>query len=180
MTEGRPVFAPGLGKALGLFFGLLVSLWLLVGPPSAQAGLVFERPNGSAIRFDGGPRAWCGPWDEDVARPSIHVGLRNARRGWELSAIRRSLEIGQPIEFPNDFVWNRPRGAHLFVAAGRIEASTAEEESSRSLVFSRASCRLGGVVEFSIDAVLGSELFGGKAVKVSGTYRGHVSKPPYS
>lgn len=162
----------------GLVVALLASVCLLVGASAAEAGLVFKRPDGSAIRFTGKPRAWCGAWDDEVARPSIHVDLRNARRGWELGAVRRDLEVGRRINFPNDFISKRPRGALLFVADAAIEASTAEEESSGSMVFSHVSCRLGGVVEFSIDALLGSELFNGKPVRVSGTYRGHVSKQP--
>lgn len=162
-------------RGLRVFSVALVAASLLVSASAAEAGLVFKRPNGSAIPFEGKPQAWCGAWDDEVARPSVHVGLRSARRGWELSAVRRDLEIGRPIDFPNDFVSRRPRGALLFVAAAGIEASTAEEESSGSLVFSQASCRLGGVVEFSIDALLGSELFGGKTVRVKGSYRGRVS-----
>jgi hypothetical protein len=154
----------GFSKALALVVGMLVSLCVLVAASPAEAGLVFKRPNGSAIRFDTAPKAWCGPWDEDVARRSIHVAARSPRRGWELSAVRRDLEVGKPIEFPNEFVSSRPHGAQLFVASGRIEASTAEEESTGSMVFSRMSCRLGGLIEFSIDAVLGSELFDGKSV----------------
>lgn len=163
---------------LGLVVGLLATSCLLVGANAAQAGLVFERPDGSQIRFTGTPRVWCGPWDEEVARPSIHVTLRSPRHGWELSAVRRNLKTGRPIEFPNDFVSTRPRGALLFVFDGAIEASSAEEESFGSIVFSQLSCRLGGSVEFSVDAVLGSELFNGKRVRVFGTYRGHVSKQP--
>lgn len=156
----------------------LISASLAPGASAAEAPLVFERPDGSEIRFNGAPRVWCGPWDETVARRSVHVSLRNAKRGWELSAVRRDIEVGRPIGFPNEFVYTRPRRAQLFVFDGPIEASSAEEESSGSMVFSRLSCKLGGVVEFSIDAVLGSELFGGKPVRVSGTYRGHVSKQP--
>lgn len=122
---------------------------------------------------------WCGPWDEEVARPSIHVALRGPRHGWELSAVRRNLKTGRQIEFPNDFVSTRPRGALLFVFdTSIIEASSAEEESSGSMVFSQVSCRLGGVVEFSVDAVLGSEFFNGKRVRVSRTFRGHVTERP--
>jgi hypothetical protein len=152
----------------------------LANAASAQAGLAFERLDGKQIRFTGTPRVWCGPWDDEVARPSIHVVLRAPRHGWELSAVRRNLKTGRPIEFPNDFVSTRPRGALLFVFDAAIEASSAEEESSGSMVFSRVSCRFGGVVEFSIDAVLGSEFFNGKRVRVSGTFRGHVSRQPRS
>lgn len=165
-------------RVCGFVAGLLASSCLLTGATAAEAELAFKRPDGSTIRFEGKPRAWCGPWADDVARPSIHVMLRGARRGWELSAVRRDVHFGQSIEFPNDFVWNKPRGAQLFAFDAPIEASTAEEESSGSIVFSHLSCQLGGVVEFSIQAVLGSELFNGKSVQVSGTYRGHVSKRP--
>lgn len=93
-----------------------------------------------------------------------------------MSAVRRDVQIGQAIEFPNDFVWNKPHGAQLFAFDAPIEVSSAEEESSGSIVFSRLSCQLGGVVEFTVQAVLGSELFDGKFVQVSGTYRGYVSR----
>lgn len=165
-------------RAGGLVAGLVVAVLLLAAAPAAEAGLVFKRPGGSEIQFAGSPRVWCGPWDDEVARSSVHVALRNARRGWELSAVRRDLVPGGRIEFPNDFVSKHPRGALFFAFDGAIEASSAEEESSGSMVFSRLNCRPGGVVEFSIDAVLGSELFNGKPVRVSGTYRGRVSSPP--
>ncbi len=159
-----------------LFAGLLISSCLLVNTSTAEAGLAFERPNGSAIPFTGTPRVRCGPWDDEVARTSIHVELRGARRGWELSAVRRDLKPGRRIAFPNEFVSTRPRKVLLFVYDAAIEASTAEEESFGSMVFSRLSCRPGGVVEFSIDAVLGSEFFNGTPVHVSGAFRGYVSK----
>lgn len=156
----------------------LAWLGLLVASPPAEARLAFTRPNGSEIRFGGTPRAWCGPWDSEVARPSVHVELRSARRGWELSAVRRDLRIGRPIEFPNEFVFARPQGAQVFVYDSSIEASTAEEESSGAMEFSRLSCNRGGVVAFSIEATLGSEFFDGALVGVSGSYRGHISKAP--
>lgn len=162
----------------GLVAGLSALALLLAAAPAAEAGLVFKRPGGSEIQFAGTPRAWCGPWDDQVARPSLHVALRNARRGWELSAVRRDLTVGGRIEFPNDFVSTRPHGAQLFAFDGAVEASSTEEESSGSIAFSQVSCRLGDVIEFSVDAVLGSELFNGRPVRVSGTYRGHVSKRP--
>ena len=160
--------------------GVLASWFLLlaVGGSAAEARLVFKRADGSVIRFAGTPRAWCGPWESDVARPSVHVALGTGTHHWQLSAVRRDLKIGRRIRFPNDFVWNRPRGALLFVADGANEASTAEEESSGSMKFSRQSCRRGGVVAFSIQAIIGSEFSDGAPVRVSGTYRRQVSEQP--
>jgi hypothetical protein len=165
-------------KAIGGLIVLLLTSCFAVAASAAEAPLVFKRTDGSAIRFAGTPRAWCGPWDEEVARRSVHVSLRGAKRGWELSAVRRDIKVGRPIEFPNEFVYTRPRRAQVFVYDAAIEASSAEEESSGSMVFSRLNCKLGGVVEFSIDAILGSEFSDGEPVQVSGTYRGRVSKRP--
>lgn len=162
-----------------LSVGLAALLFLAMEVSAARAGLSFERPDGSKIRSGAPPRVWCGPWDDQSARRTIHVMARGARRGWEVSAVRRDLAIGRPIEFPNAFVSTKPRGAQIFAYSGAIEASSAEEESSGSIVFSQVSCRLGGTVEFSVEAVLGSELFGGKPVRVSGTFRGRVSQSPH-
>jgi hypothetical protein len=159
-----------LGRALASW-----CLVIAVGGSAAEARLVFKRADGSVIRFTGTPRAWCGPWERDVPRLSVHVALGRGLHHWELSAVRRDFQIGRRIRFPNDFVWNRPRRALLFVADGANEASTAEEESSGSMEFSRVSCRRGGLVAFSIRAVLGSEFSGGEPVRVSGTYSGRVS-----
>ncbi len=161
--------------------GGVLALWCLllaVGGSAAEAGLVFKRADGSAIRFTGTPRVWCGPWETDVAHPSVHVAVGSVKHRWHLSAVRRDLTIGRRIGFPNDFVWNRPRGALLFVADGANEASTAEEESSGSMEFSRLTCRRGGVVALSIQGRVGSEYSDGESVRVSGTYRGRVSARP--
>jgi hypothetical protein len=160
--------------------GVLASWCLLlgVGGSSAEARLVFKRADGSVVRFAGTPRAWCGPWESDVGRPSVHVALGTSKNHWHLSAVRRDLAIGRRIKFPNDFVWNRPRGALLFVADGENEASTAEEESSGSMAFSRVTCRRRGLVAFSIQGILGSEFSDGESVRVSGTYSGRISARP--
>ena len=161
----------------GALLGLVMALsCLAVGASAADARLTFERPDGSTVRFAGPPRVWCGPWEPDVANRSVHVRLRNEKRVWDLSAVRRDVELGQPIEFPNGFVWNKPHGALLFAAYSRNEASTAEEESSGSMTFSGVSCRRDGVVAFSIDAVLGSEFIDGDLVKVTGTFSGRMEK----
>jgi hypothetical protein len=163
-----------------LAVGASIALCLLVCASPAAAALVFKHPNGAAIHFPGSTQVWCGPWEEGVARPSVHVVAGNGRAHWEISAVRRDVKLGRPIEFPNSFVHDRPHGAFLFVGVARsgIEASSAEGEGSGSLVFSRLDCQLGGAVEFRVRATLGSELFDGERVKVSGTFSGEVAEPP--
>jgi hypothetical protein len=154
---------------------------LLVGAAAADAELVFEHPDGSPIQFNGTARAWCGRWSAEVARKSVHVELRSRSGVWEMSAVRRDVKVGRPIEFPNEFVDTKPRRGFIFVGVlgkAPIEASSAEEEGSGSMTFSHLDCSPGGLVEFGAEAVLGSEFFEGESVKVSGTYSGHVGKPP--
>lgn len=158
----------------GLAILLVSSCLTLAAAAPARAELTFQRPDGSAIAFHAAPRVWCGPWDADVAVPSLRITAGRGLHHWELHVVRRDLKIGRPLRFPNIFTWNRPRGAMLFVADAPIEASTAEEEASGSLTFSRLSCRRGRTVAFRIDAVLGSELIDGDRVRVSGTFRGRV------
>jgi hypothetical protein len=167
----------------GLAAVALTASCFLALASAAEAELVFEHPDGSPIQFKGAPRAWCGPWDLEVPRKSVHVELRNRHGGWEMLAVRRDVKVGRPIEFPNSFVDTKPRKSFLFVGVlgkSPIEASSAEEEGSGSMMFSHLDCDPGGLVEFSVEAVLGSELFGGESVKVSGTYTGDAGKPPRS
>jgi hypothetical protein len=158
---------------------VVACLLACAGASGVDAKLTF-RSHGSVLRFEGRPRVWCGPWADDVARPALHVALTDTpRRGWTLDAVRRDLRVGEPIRFPLDFVFDGPRGAQLFVADGRrIEASSAEEESSGSLTFTHAGCRRGALVAFTIDAALGSEYFQGGRVGVTGSFRGRVSSAP--
>lgn len=152
----------------------------LVAPSVAAGSLTFSRADGSPIDFAGRARAWCGRWSPEVGRRSVHVELLSGRRArWEMRGVLSDLHSHPRVRFPDDFVFDHPRGALLFVAApGGIEASSAEEESSGSISFSHLGCRRGGVLEFTVQATLGSELFEGETVSVSGTYRGRIGAAP--
>jgi hypothetical protein len=148
--------------------------------PAAGAGLRIARPDGSAIQFSGAPQVWCGPWEQQRRRRTIHVELRNPDRAWELRAVLADVDGGQRIRFPTEILAGRPRDAMLFVYRRRplIEASTNEEEAAGSLAFSAATCEPGGTVSFGVHAVLGSELFGGARVRVDGSFSGVVGEAP--
>jgi hypothetical protein len=75
------------------------------------------------------------------------------------------------VRFPHSFVFDKPTGALLFAADGRNEASSAEEESSGRMTFTRARCgRTTLDVRFRVDAVLGSEFFDGAPVRIRGSF----------
>ena len=159
--------------------GLAALLIVLVAAPAAtDAKLRFARQDGSVISFSAKPRVWCGPWEPDVHKRSVHVTVRGRKRHWDLSAVRADVKAGTMVKFPTDIIFNKPHGAELFVADAPNEASTNEEEASGSMTFTHVTCRHGGVVAFKIDAVLGSELSDLGTISVTGTFRGHVASAP--
>jgi hypothetical protein len=155
--------------------GSAVLLAVLLAAPVAQAKLRFTREDGSVISFSAKPRVWCGAWEPDVKKRSVHVAVRGRKRHWDLSAVRADVRPGTQVKFPTDFVFNKPKGAQLFVADAPNEASTNEEEASGSMTFTHVTCKHGGVVSFTIDAVLGSEFSDLGTISVTGSFRGHVS-----
>lgn len=169
--------------------GLCALLFLLASASGAEAKLVFKRPNGKVIPFTGTPQVWCGPWDSEDARTAIHVELTELRgdrlvRRWEFSASQAEVRAGTRVKLPNEFASRRPLRAFMFVAVPSsrptavIEASTNEEEALGFIAFSRLSCELGGVVEFRVHALLGSEYFQGTHARVNGTFSGVVGEAP--
>jgi len=158
--------------------GLLAAAGLLmIASANAFASdLKFTGASGATIRFSGTPAVRCVPWEPGADARILQVQLRNANRSWELRAVLADVAAGQRIHFPTSIVDAHPHGALLFVAQRRplIEASTNEEEASGWLSFSQASCLRGATVAFTVHAVLGSELFEGRKVRVDGTFTGTV------
>lgn len=154
--------------------GLPVVLLLLLAAP-AHARLTFTRADGTPIAFRGPVKVSCGRWSQDSSRPALHIAQGGRKRHWSLDVVRRDIKLGTPLGFPNAFVFDKPRGAELFVADAPNEASTAGEDSSGSVTFARAGCRQGARVAFRIDAVLDSEFGNGDPVHVKGRFRAAVN-----
>lgn len=152
-----------------------------------EDNLTFVRQNGSALEFPDGldVYAWCGPWETDfVPDPSIHVfyGSGSTDVPWMiLLAVLEDVTLGVPLAFPNDFLWDAPTGASLYVGdpvGGWNEASSQQAESAGQITFTQLECGDGGVVEFSVDAKLGSEFHMGPTITVTGTFRASLTGPP--
>ncbi|HEX2190666.1 MAG TPA: hypothetical protein VHG51_17280 [Longimicrobiaceae bacterium] len=142
--------------------------------------LVFERADGSRVQFSGTPRVWCGVWEEGVVgAQTLHVRLGSAAGPrWELRAVIPQVYTGQPIAFPNTFVWDDPRGAEIFVLDAPNELSTGTPGSSGSITFERLDCAGTGGVRFRIDAVIGSEFGDGAPIAASGTFGAPITGRP--
>src|ERR1700752_67368 len=146
-------------------------------PDPTQNNLVFTREDQSQISFSSDAQlyVWCGPWQEgEVDTESIQVFfgvLAQPEAGWHRRAVVAGVTLGEPLPFPNDSVWDQPNHVSIFVLDPPNELSTHEPESSGSIVFQRLDCGSDGDVEFTIDAVIGSEFGDSTPVHVAGTFR---------
>ena len=156
---------------------LVTLLALAVWPNVSAADLrvantvSLERPDGSPIQVAQNLRVWCGRWERDVPRRTLHIraGGRKAPV-WQLSAVVADIKRHPVVRFPHFFVFDKPTGAQLFAAAGDNEASTNEEEASGRITFSRIRCGPRLAVRFRVRAVLGSEFFEGDELTMRGSF----------
>jgi len=155
-------------------------------PTDGGAGgntLTFTRQNSTTVAFAGGAvrYVWCGEWESGlVPAQTVHVWVGGPSAGnpyWYLQAVIADVTIGQPLTFPNSFVWDQPTEAHVFLSDPTNELSTAESGASGSVTFEALNCTTGQPVRFSANAVLGSEV-GGPTVTMSGTFEATVGAPP--
>lgn len=147
--------------------------------------VVFERPDGSKVQFGTDIQIWCGAWEEGlVPNQTLHimVGAQTSGDGalkyWWLRAVVDDVTIGEEMTFPNSFIWDEPKDVDIFVFDSPNELSTQDERSSGSIVFQQLQCHLGGDVEFTIEAVIGSEFGDGPPLQVEGSFQGKVTLEP--
>lgn len=147
-----------------------------VNPLFVENNLVFERTDGSRVQFESSVEIWCGPWEKgEIPVETLHITARGS--GWSYWNIRAVLEDvvpGEKIYFPNTFIWNQPQGADIFVCDEPNELSSSEEESRGWIMFERTGCGRLNSVQFSIDAVLGSEYHDGDSLKVYGSFKAGI------
>lgn len=153
-------------------------------PVDTQNSVVFTRANQTTITFSSAARlyVWCGAWEPgSINAPSVHIAYGGPGTNdpfWQLSAVRANVTIGQPLSFPNTFVFDQPKNADIFVLDPPNELSTQIATSSGSITFQRLNCNTGGAVEFTINAVIGSEFSGSPSVTASGRFQAAIGSPP--
>ncbi len=147
--------------------------------------LTFTRPNGTQVGFNSRTFVWCGQWEGDEIPANtlnILVGYDSKDPEnyayWNLRAVVSDVEIGEEIKFPNDYVWDQPKGILLFVYDPPNELSNDQEESNGGIVFQKLQCGFSGEVQFTINAMLGSEYHGGDSMRVSGDFYAPYTGPP--
>ena len=150
----------------------------VVWPDASAAGLrvantvSVTRADGTAVLVAPDLRVWCGRWERDVPRRTLHIRVGVAGSPvWQLDAVVADVRRRPVVRFPHSFVWNKPTGARLFAVDGDNEASSAEEEASGRISFGRVRCGRRLAVRFRVRATLGSELFDGDSLTLRGSFR---------
>ncbi len=152
--------------------------------PAVQNELVFTRADQSIISFASGASlyVWCGPWEEGlILAPSLHVVLYGPApedHAWRLEAVLADVRLGQPLTFPNEFIWDHPKGVQLFVHDHPNEATTNLGNAAGSITFEQLRCGSDGFVQFSVDATLASEYSDGTPIRMKGRFRAPIGQPP--
>jgi hypothetical protein len=125
---------------------------------------------------------WCGDWQPgEIPVPALHVWIGTPQQGhayWWLRAVIKDIELGTTMSFPNYFIWNDPDSVAIFLLDPPNELATDTEESTGSIVFHRIPCPGGSTLDFTIDAVLGSEYGNMPMVAVCGRFTEEVTGAP--
>jgi hypothetical protein len=152
---------------------LVLAVWPNVSAADLRvtSTVALARADGSAVQFAQNLRVWCGRWERDVPRRTLHIraGARNGAF-WRLDAVVADVRRRPVVRFPHSFVWNKPTGAQLFAVEGNNEASSSEEEARGRISFDTIRCGRRLAVRFRVRAVLGSEFFGGDALTMHGLF----------
>ncbi len=133
-------------------------------------GVVLTRADGTVVPIKQTIRVWCGPWASDVRTPAVHVLAGSRRAVWTMSAVLADVRRNPVVRFPHSFVFDKPTKAQLFAAEARNEASTAEEESSGKITFTKVQCGKRLDLRFKVDAVMGSEFSDGTPLTIRGSF----------
>jgi hypothetical protein len=140
--------------------------------------LVFKRSSGTEIDFSTGFYCYCDEWESsNVPDWTFHViagfdpgGHTVGDPGWRLKIVVADVTLDEPINLPVNFIWDQPEHGSLFILDPPNELSSAADDCSGSITIHRLICGNDGGIEFSIDAVIGSEFHGGGSVTVTGSF----------
>jgi hypothetical protein len=133
--------------------------------------VALTRADGTVVPVAPRLRVWCGPWERDVPRRTLHVRAGALGALWRLDAVVADVRRQPVVRFPHSFVFDKPTGALLFAVDGEAENSSAEEEASGRISFGKVRCGRRLAVRFRVDAELGSEFFEGAGLGLHGSFR---------
>lgn len=145
--------------------------------------IIFVRKDLSVVQFsESAPiYIWYGDYNlGEASKPALHVwvGARSPTQPyWLLRVVTSRIELNVPLSLPRVFVKDVPKGIQLFLCDPPNELATTREGSSGTITFHKHPSS--GLVDFSIDAVMGSEYFDLPTVTARGRFIGQITAPPF-
>jgi hypothetical protein len=143
---------------------------------SIENALAFEAADSTAIATGATPYACCGLYDpsfvNERALRLILYDPANQAAGWQILILIDRAVAGDTTSLPTMVVApSKVPRVSMFVTTLNGEWNSDAEESSGSIVVHSFQCTFSTIrVDFSVDAVLGSEL-AGPTIRVKGTFR---------
>lgn len=150
----------------------------------SSGALTFMRADSTYVDLSSATHlyVWCGDWEhEEVTVPALHIWMGSFTQGqpyWYLRAVVSDVVVGEPLAFPNNFIWDQPDSVHIFLLDQPNELATDTEMASGTITFHQFPCPSGSTVDFTIDAVLGSEFGGSPSVEAMGRFTTEKTGPP--
>ena len=143
-----------------------------------QDSLVFQRSDSTIIEMGTTPLVCCGLFDPGfVNEPAMRVVLYDSafqKAGWQIIILTNRAVPGATTTLPTTVVPpSKIEHVSMFVTTALGgEWSSATEESSGSIVVHSFQCTSTTIrLDFSVDAILGSEVAGPSPIRARGTFR---------
>ncbi|HEX7076869.1 MAG TPA: hypothetical protein VF363_00435 [Candidatus Eisenbacteria bacterium] len=139
--------------------------------------IVFQRPDSSAVAMGTTPIACCGLYDPGfVNEKAMRIVLydpANQGPGWQILILVDRAQAGVTTTLPTSVVPpSKAPYVTMFATTTAGEWSSDTEESSGTIIVHSFRCTSTTIqIDFSVDAVLGSELAGGPQMRVQGAFQ---------
>jgi hypothetical protein len=138
--------------------------------------LVFTRADSSRVTMGVIPLVCCGPYDpgfvNERAMRIVFYDPANLLPGWQILVLTDRALAGEFTTLPTTVVPpSQVPFVSLFVAGIGNALSSDTQDSSGTITVHSFECDAAAIrIDFSVDAVLGSEFGGGPSMRVQGTF----------
>ncbi len=139
--------------------------------------LVFKRADSTTVEMGATPFVCCGLYDpgfvNERAMRIVMYDPANQKPGWQVLVLIDRAQAGATTTLPTAVVPpSKVEYVSMFVADLGNELASDTDESSGTIVVRSFSCSATAIqIDFSVDAILGSEFAGAPQMRVQGTFQ---------
>jgi hypothetical protein len=141
------------------------------------SSLVFQRSDSTVVDMGAAPLVCCGLYDpsfvNERAMRIVFYDPAFQKPGWEILILIDRAAAGATTTLPTVVVApSKVPRVSMFVADATNELSSDALDSSGTIVVHSFSCTATAIqLDFTVDAVLGSEFAGGASMRVQGSFQ---------